>query len=209
MRTTALAPTCAPSPMCTGPMNFAPVPIRTLGSIRGPLKSPSFNPIVTQGRTVTYAIDLDHTIDDHLAMRQVQTRTDRHRIADAHLRDRHGEAMRDPRENRYAGRLQTGLGSIEDLGQERVAHERQADGLADGIPAPGERVALGAIGSGEHARPRAPPRRSEDACAALDACGPSATRSRRAARARRARRSKAFATCWRPNVRPYVTRPLL
>ena len=51
--TTAFAPITAPSPIRTGPITFAPVPMLTLRSIVAPRTFPARSPIVTHGAIVT------------------------------------------------------------------------------------------------------------------------------------------------------------
>ena len=107
--TTALAPIVAPSPMRTGPITFAPVPMLTLRSIVAPRTSPARRPIVTNGAIIAPACDLDEAVDHDLPVDDVDAGLDHDRVADRDLRERHREPVREARQQRHAARLQPRL----------------------------------------------------------------------------------------------------
>ena len=97
LTTTAFAPIRHPSPRLTGPIIFAPVPINTFRPTVGPIRLPSFSPIVTKGRIAVPLPTSGETIDDNLTVRQVNASVDNHGVSNAHLREHHREPMGNPR----------------------------------------------------------------------------------------------------------------
>ena len=105
-------------------------------------------PIVTHGAITTPRVDLDHAVGDDLAVDDVDARMHHHRVADRHLGQRHRQPVGQPREHGDAERLQSCLGPVQGLGQERVAGPRQPQDLRDRVEPGAELVALAAVHRG-------------------------------------------------------------
>ena len=140
-------------------MTFAPVPSDAPAPILGPSKTPFAQPDRDEWCDEHPWSDLREAIDDDLSVKKVQAGSDHYWIPDRDLRDGHGGAMEQPWQNGHAECLQTRLGAIAHLREQRVRDDEQPEDLyrfVDGRP---ELVTLGPV---RRRHPRVGPDRLEE-----------------------------------------------
>lgn len=95
-------------------------------------------------------MNFDDAVEHDLAVDDVDAGVHHHRVADRNLGQHHRKPVKEPGQNPDFAPLAGGLGAVENLGQEGVAHPGQAKGRDQGIPLAAELVSLPPVLGGHH-----------------------------------------------------------